>query len=49
MITPYQSDIINNHKTYGLVRYHSGIKTWFKKTPSEWKIQLIMQFNFISS
>ena len=31
MITPYLSDIINNHKTYGLVRYHSGIKTWFKK------------------
>ena len=27
MIKPYLSDIINNHKTHGLVRYHSGDKT----------------------
>ena len=49
MITPYLCDIINNHKTHGLVRYHSCIKTWLEKTPSEWKIQLTVQVNFISS
>ena len=49
MIKPYLSDIINNHKTHGLVRYHSGDKTWLKETSSEWKIQLTMAINFISS
>ena len=49
MIKPYSSDIINDHKTCGLVRYHSGNKTWIEKTPSEWKIQLTMAINFISS
>ena len=49
MIKPYLSDIINDHKTHGLVRYHSGNKTWVKETPSEWKIQLTMAINFISS
>ena len=28
IIKPYLSDIINDHKTYGLARYHSGNKTW---------------------
>ena len=49
MIRPYLSDIINDHKTRGLVRYHSGNKTWVKETLSEWKIQLTMAINFISS
>ena len=42
MIKPYLSDIINDHKTHGLVRYHSGNKTWLEETPSEWKILLTM-------
>ena len=49
MIKSYLSDIINDHKTHGLVRYHSGNKTWVKETPSEWKIQLTMAINFNSS
>ena len=49
MIRPYLSDIINDHKTHGLVRYHSGNKTWVEETPSNWKIQLTMTINFISS
>ena len=49
IIKPYLSDKINYHKTRGLVRYHSGNKTWVEKTSSEWKIQLTMAINFISS
>ena len=49
MIKPYSSNIINNHKTLGLVRYHSGNKSWLEETSSEWKIQLAMAINFISS
>ena len=49
MIKPYLSDIINNHKTHGLVRYHSGNKIWVEETSSKWKIQLTMAINFISS
>ena len=49
MIKPYLSDLINNHKTHGLARYHSGNKSWVEKTSSEWKIQLIMAINFLSS
>ena len=49
MIKPYSSDIINNHKTRGLVRYHSDDKTWLEETSSEWKIKLTMAFNFIYS
>ena len=49
MIKPYLSDIINDHKIRGLVRYHSGNKTWVEETSSEWKIQLTMAINFISS
>ena len=33
MIRPYLSDVINDHKTCGLVRYHSGNKTWVEETP----------------
>ena len=46
-IKPYLSDIINDHKTHGLVRYHPGNKTWVEETPSEWKIQLTIPINFI--
>ena len=35
MIQPYLSDIINDHKTHSLVRYHSGNKKWVEETPSE--------------
>ena len=31
MIKPYLSDITNDHKTRGLVSYHSGNKTWEKR------------------
>ena len=48
MVKPYLSDIINDHKTHGLERYHSGDKTWIEKTPSESKIQLTMAITFIS-
>ena len=46
MIKPYLSDIINNHKTHSLVRYHSGDKTWLEESSSKWKIQLTMAINF---
>ena len=49
IIKPYLRDIINDHKTRGLVRYHSGNKAWLKETSSKWKIQLTMAINFISS
>ena len=49
MFKPYLSDLINNHKTHGLVRYHSGNKSWLEETSSDWKIQLAMAINFISS
>ena len=49
MIRPYLSDITNDHKTHGLVRYHSGNKTWVEKTPIEWKNQPTMGISFISS
>ena len=49
MIKPYLSDLTNNHKTHGLVRYHSDNRSWLEETSSEWKIQLTMAINFISS
>ena len=49
MIKPYLSDLIYNPKAHGLVSYHSGNKSWLQKTSSEWKIQLTMAINFISS
>ena len=49
MIRPYLSDIINDHKTQGKMRIHSGKKIIEHKTQSEWKIQLAMAINFISS
>ena len=49
MIKPYLSDLINNHKIHSSARYHSGNQSWIEKTSSEWKIQLTMANNFISS
>ena len=49
MIKPYLRNIINNHKTRRLVRYHLGNKTWLEETSSEGRIQLTMAINFISS
>ena len=49
MIKPYLSDIINDHKTHGLVRCHSPNKACLEETSSKWKIQLIMAINFVSS
>ena len=49
IIKPYLINVINEHKTHGLVRYHSGNKSWLEETSSEWKIQLTMAINFISS
>ena len=49
MIKPYLSDKINDHKTNGLVGYHSGNKLWVEETPSQCKIQLTMAINVISS
>ena len=42
---PYLIDIINEHKTHGLTRYHSGNKSSLEKTSKEWKIQLTMAIN----
>ena len=49
MIRPYLSDIINDHKTQGKWRIHSGNKIIEHKTQSEWKIQLTMAISFVSS
>ena len=49
MIRPYLSDIINDHKTQGKWRIHSGNKIIERKTQSEWKIQLTMAISFVSS
>ena len=49
MINPYLRDIVNNHKTHGEWRIHSGNTITKHKTQSEWKIQLTSAINFISS
>ena len=49
MIKPYLSDIINDLKAQGKWIIHSGNKIMENKTQSEWKIQLTMAINFISS
>ena len=49
MIRANLSDIINDHKTQGESRIHSGNTIIKCKTQSEWKIQLTMAINFISS
>ena len=49
MIRPYLSYMINDNKTQGKWRIYSGNKIIEHKTKSEWKIQLTMANNFISS
>ena len=49
MIRPYLSGIINNHKTQGKWRIHSGNTIAEHKTQSQWKVQLTMEINFIYS
>ena len=49
MIKQHLSGIINDHKTQGKWRIHSGYKIIELKTQSEWKIKLTMTINFISS
>ena len=49
MIRPYLNDVINDHKTQGERRIHSGNTIIKLKTQGEWKIHLIMEINFISS
>ena len=49
MIKPYLSHLMNKHKTHGSARYHSGNKSWIEKTSSEWRIQVTMAINFVSS
>ena len=47
MIKPYLRNIVNDHKTHGLVRHHPDNKAWLEETSSEWNIQLTMAINFI--
>ena len=49
MISLYLRDIINDHKTQGKWKVHSGNAVIDYKTQGEWKIQLSMTINFISS
>ena len=49
MIRQYLGDIINDHKTQGEWKVHSGNTVVDYKTQGEWKIQLTMSINFISS
>ena len=49
MVRPYLSDIINDHKTQEKWRMHSANKIIEYKTQSDWKIQLTVAINFISS
>ena len=49
MMKSYLSDIINDHKTQGVWRIHSGNTITKRKAQNEWKIQLTMAINFTSS
>ena len=49
IIRPHLRDIINDHKTQGEWRIHSGNTVTKHKTQSEWKIKLTMVINLISS
>ena len=50
MIRPYLSDIINDYKAFKNLRVHSGNEVSDYETQfREWKIQLTMSINFISS
>ena len=49
MIRTYLKDIINDHKAQGIWKVHPGNAVIDCKSPGEWKIQLTMIINFISS
>ena len=49
MIRPYLSNIMNDHKTQGEWKIHSGNTITEHKTQGEWKIHLTMAINLISS
>ena len=50
MIRPYSTDIINDHKTLEVLKVYSGNKVIdYETTLGEWKIQLTMTINFVSS
>ena len=49
MIRPYLINIINDHKTQRECKIRSGNATTEHKTQGEWKINLTMEINFISS
>ena len=49
MIRSYLIDIINDHKTQGEWKFHSGNEVINYKSQGEWKTQLTMIINFISS
>ena len=48
-IKSYLNDILSNHKVHGKQRNHSSNKIIERKTQSEWKIQLTMKINFVST
>ena len=47
MIRQYLRDIINDHKTQGELKVHSGNEAIDYSTQREWKIQLTIIINFI--
>ena len=50
MIRPYLSDIINDYKTLKTLKVHSRNEVFDYETQfEEWKIQLTISINFISS
>ena len=50
MIRPYLHDIINDDKTPKILKFYSSNKVFDYETQyGEWKIQLTMSINFISS
>ena len=49
MIRSYLKDIINDHKTQGEWKFHSGNEVINYKSHGEWKTQLTMIINFRSS
>ena len=49
MITPYLRDVINDHKAHGKLKVHSSNEVIDYETEGEWKIQLPMEINFVSS
>ena len=49
MIRPYLRDIINYHKTQEVWKVHLDNKVIDYKTSGEWKTQLSMTINFVSS